>query len=67
MGEVFWRRDKEQLPSARKFLEGFGEEVDIFAIADVPDGAEILCWGMKKIIGPLDGKVIEIGVDVTCR
>jgi hypothetical protein len=43
MSEVFWRRDKEQLPSAKMLLEEFGEEVDIFMIADVPDSTEMLC------------------------
>ncbi|KAF8513312.1 hypothetical protein BU17DRAFT_68829 [Hysterangium stoloniferum] len=65
MSEVFWHQDKEQLLSARKFLRQFGEEVDVFDIVEVPDGVEILCWGMKKIIKPLDGKVVEIGVDAT--
>ncbi|KAF8528382.1 hypothetical protein BU17DRAFT_61055 [Hysterangium stoloniferum] len=32
---------------------------------EVPDGVEMLSWGMKKIIKPLDGKVVEIGVDAT--
>ena len=67
MSKVFWHRDKEQLPSARQLLEEFQEEVDIFAIADLPDGVEMLCWGMKKIMGPLDGKVVEIGIDATCK
>jgi hypothetical protein len=67
MSEVLWRRDKEQLPSARKLLEEFGEEVEVFTIADIPDGAEMLCWGMKKIMEPLDGKVVKIGVDATCE
>ncbi|KAF8524136.1 hypothetical protein BU17DRAFT_85239 [Hysterangium stoloniferum] len=65
MSEVFWHRDKEQLLSARKLLREFGEEVDVFDIVEVPDGVEMLCWGMKKIIKPLDGKVVEIGVDAT--
>ena len=67
MSEVFWHRDKKQLPSVRKLLEELSEEVDIFAIANVPDGEEMLCWGMKKIIGPLDGKIVEIGVNATCK
>jgi hypothetical protein len=32
----------------------------------IPEGVEILVWGMRKIATPLKGKVIEIGMDVTC-
>jgi hypothetical protein len=46
-------------------LKEYSEDVDIFDIP-VADGVEQLCWGMKKIIGPLKGKVVEIGIDATC-
>lgn len=67
MSEVFWRREKEQLPSAKKLLEEYGEEADVFSPEKVPDGVEMLCWGMQKIAGPLKGKIVEVGVDATCE
>ncbi|KAJ6552665.1 hypothetical protein DFH09DRAFT_925044 [Mycena vulgaris] len=65
MSEIFWRRDDAQLPSAAKLLEEHGNDVDIFTPEEVPEEVEMLCWGMKKIAGPLKGKIVEIGVDAT--
>ncbi|KAF7378400.1 SWIM-type domain-containing protein [Mycena sanguinolenta] len=65
MSEIHWRRDDLQLPSAAKMLEEHGEDVDIFKPENVPEGVEMLCWGMKKIAGPLRGKIFEIGVEAT--
>ena len=60
-------RDDLQLQSAKKFPTEFGDEVDAFEPVSVPEGVEMLAWGMKKIVdGPLTGKVFEIGMDATC-
>ena len=60
-------RDDLQLPSAKKFPTEFRDEVDAFEPVSVPEGVEMLAWGMKKIVdGPLTGKVFEIGMDATC-
>jgi hypothetical protein len=66
VSETHWRRDNLQIPSTRKLLVEFSDDVDIFKPENVPDGAEMLAWGMKKIAGPLKGKVVEIGMDATC-
>lgn len=65
--KTHWLRDPEQLPSARKLLAEYGDDVDIFEPEDIPDGVEMLAWGMKRIAKPLKGKVIEIGMDATCK
>jgi hypothetical protein len=67
LSREYWHRDKEQLPSAQKLLAEFGDDVDIFEPVDVPDGVEILAWGMKRIAEPLKRKVVEIGIDATCE
>ncbi|KAJ6606863.1 hypothetical protein B0H10DRAFT_578507 [Mycena sp. CBHHK59/15] len=59
MSEVYWQWDDAQLPSAEKLLEEYGEDVDIFKPVDIPEGVEMLCWGMKKIAEPLKGQIIE--------
>jgi hypothetical protein len=41
--------------------------VDTFEPVSVPEGVEMLVWGMKKIAGPLTGKVFEIGMDANCE
>jgi len=66
LSQAFWRRDDAQLPSAKKLLAEFGDDIDIFEPAGVPDGVEMLAWGMKRIAGPLRGKVVEIAMDATC-
>jgi hypothetical protein len=67
MSEPFWRFDDDQLLSTKKLLEEHTDDVDIFEPDDVPEGVEMVCWGMKKIATPLKGKVVEIGVDATCK
>jgi hypothetical protein len=64
--QTYRRRDDLQLPSAKKFPAEFGYEVDAFEPVSVPEGVEMLAWGMKKIAGPLTGKVFEIGMDAIC-
>jgi len=66
MSETLWRRDKEQLPSAETLLREFSDDVDVFDI-EVEEGVQQLCLGMKKIRERLRGKVIEIGIDATCK
>ena len=66
MSETIWKKDEQQLPSAEKLLMEFPDEVDVL---DLPkaDSVEQLTWGIKKIVTPLKGKVVEIGIDATCR
>ena len=66
MSEVLWKRNHMQLPSARLLLEEFDDDVDVFKI-DVAEGVQQLCWGMKKILLQLKGKVVEIRMDATCK
>lgn len=67
MSQLYWRKDDVQLLSASKLLSEYGQDVDVFEPKDVPEGVDILCWGMKKIAGPLKNKVAEIGLDATCK
>lgn len=67
MSEVFWRFDDDQLLSTKRLLEEHLDDVDIFEPEDVPEGVEMLCWGMKNIAEPLKGKIVEVGVDATCK
>jgi hypothetical protein len=55
------------LPSARKLLAEYPEEVDLFHINGVPEDVELLAWGMTKIATPLKGQTVEIGMDATCK
>jgi hypothetical protein len=66
MSETLWKREKDQLSSAKTLLNGYKDDVDVFDI-DVQDGLQQLCWGMKKILTELKGKVVEIAVDATCK
>lgn len=66
MSEVLWKRDPNQLDSAKLLLEEFGPDVDCF-IADCSEGVEQICWGMKQIAAQLRGKIVEVGLDATCK
>jgi hypothetical protein len=67
LSQVHWHRDDAQLPSAQKLLGEYGDDVDIFELVNLPDGVEILAWGMKRIAEPLRGRVVEISIDATCE
>ena len=64
MSEVMWKRDKDQLASAKLLLGEFHKDVDIFDI-EVDEGVQQVCWGMKKIVSLLKGKIVEIAIDET--
>ncbi|KAG2153487.1 uncharacterized protein EDB93DRAFT_1248751 [Suillus bovinus] len=64
MSEILWKKDSDQLTSAKMLLDEFGRDIDVFDV-ELADGVEQLCWGMKKITRRLEGKVVEIGLDAT--
>jgi hypothetical protein len=47
LSKQYWHHDEMQLPSAKKLLAKYGDDVDIFEPVGVPEGAEMLAWGMK--------------------
>lgn len=67
MSQIFWCCDDLQLSSAQNLLDKYGDEVDIFLSRNIPEGLDILCWGMKKIERPLHRKIIEVGLNMTCK
>ena len=67
ISQTYWHHDGAQLPSAKKLLAKYGDDIDIFKPVGIPDGVEILTWGMKWIAEPLRGNVVEIGIDATCE
>ena len=66
ISETLWKWGIEQLLSVRVLLGEFKEEI---AVLDLPamEGVEQVVWVMKKIILLLYGKVVEIGIDATCK
>ncbi|KAH8997800.1 hypothetical protein EDB86DRAFT_2828659 [Lactarius hatsudake] len=66
MSETLWKRDAQQIPSVKALL---GELEDNVAILDLPaiDGVEQVAWVMKQITLPLQGKLVKIGIDTTCK
>ncbi|KAF9007237.1 hypothetical protein BDQ17DRAFT_1324455 [Cyathus striatus] len=65
MTQTFWQQDDLQIPSAHKLLRELRDYVDVLSPSMLPDGVEMLCWGMMKIAQRLMGKVVEIGIDAT--
>ncbi|KAG7089710.1 hypothetical protein E1B28_011365 [Marasmius oreades] len=67
LSKVLWRRENDQMMSAKRLLEELQDarEVDVFTTVSV-EGIEQLAWGMKKIVKQLTGySIVEIGIDVT--
>ena len=44
LSQTYWRRDELQLPSARKLLTEYPEEVDLFHVNSVLEDVELLAW-----------------------
>ena len=66
MSETLWKRDAEQISSARALLTEYKDDVDVLTIP-ATDGVEQVAWVMKKVMSPLRGKIVEIGIDATCK
>ena len=66
MSETLWKRDNDQVTSIKTLL---GEYQDDAAILELPkmEGVEQVAWVMKKVVLPLRGKIVEIGIDATCE
>ena len=67
LSQAYWQRDKLQLPSAKKLLAEYPEEVDLFDVSGIPEDVEIVAWGMKKIVTSLKDHIVEIRMDATCK
>lgn len=66
MSKTLWKRDTEQILSARVLLTEYKDDVDILTIPAV-DRVEQVVWVMKKVMDPLRGKIIKIGINATCK
>jgi hypothetical protein len=66
MSQILWKKDENQLTSAKLLLDELAGDVDIFDIEEV-DGVEQVCWGMKRIAKSLHKNIIEIALDATCE
>jgi hypothetical protein len=66
MSETLWKRSRDQLPSIKALLAELGSDV---ALLDLPgmEGVEQVAWAMKGVLLPLQGKIVEIGIDATCE
>ncbi|EAU90664.2 hypothetical protein CC1G_03933 [Coprinopsis cinerea okayama7 len=67
LSKAHWYRAEQQLESVTILLgeSRFHDDIDVFQLSDVPDGVDIVAWGMKKIAGSLEGSIVEIGMDAT--
>jgi hypothetical protein len=66
MSETLWKRSKDQLPSVKLLLRELESDV---ALLDLPgmEGVEQVAWVLKGVVSPLQGKIVEIGIDATCE
>jgi hypothetical protein len=66
MSETLWKRSADQLLSVRALLSDLKGDVDILNLPEM-ESVEQIAWVMKKVIFPLKGKIVEIGIDATCK
>jgi hypothetical protein len=66
MSQIMWRRADNQLESAQKLMEEFGDDVKVLNVT-APDSVEILAISFPKINAALKDKIVEVGLDATCE
>jgi hypothetical protein len=66
MSQILWKKDENQLTSAKLLLDELAGDVDVFDIEEV-DGVEQVCWGMKRIVKSLHKNIVKIALDATCE
>ncbi|KAN0128951.1 hypothetical protein V8E53_013213 [Lactarius tabidus] len=66
MSETLWKRSNEQLASVKVLLGKYQDNVAILDLLE-REGVEQITWVMKKVVSPLCGKIVEIGIDATCE
>ena len=66
MSETLWKRSQEQLPSVKALLGDFKADVDTLSLPEM-EGVVQVAWVMKKVVLPLRNKVVEVGIDATCK
>ena len=65
MSETLWKRDPDPMTSAKMLLEEYPDDMDMFKVT-AEEGVKQLCWGQKRILLSLKGKIVEVGLDATC-
>jgi hypothetical protein len=66
MSETLWKRAPQQLPSVQTLLGELQDDVTVLKLPKI-DGVEQVAWLMKRVAAPLQGRVVEIGIDATCK
>ena len=66
MSETLWKRNSNQITSAKALLAEYEDDADLLTIPTM-DGVKQVAWVMKRIANTLRGKIVEIGIDVTCK
>ncbi|KAH8998067.1 hypothetical protein EDB92DRAFT_1813615 [Lactarius akahatsu] len=64
MSKTLWKKNIEPLPSVRALLSNLKDNVDILNLPEM-EGIKQVAWVMKKIVSPLQGKIIKVGIDAT--
>ena len=66
MSETLWKRDNDQVASIKTLLDEYQDDVATLELPKM-EGVEQVAWVMKKVVAPLRGKIVEIGIDATCE
>ena len=66
MSEMLWKRDPDQLSSVWALLGEFGNDVDVLSLPAI-NGTVQIAWVMKDITSLLQGKIVEVRINATCK
>lgn len=60
------KHGREQLPFVKALLGKLNNNVIVLDLLEI-EGVNQVAWVMKKIMLLLQGNIIEIGIDTTCK
>jgi hypothetical protein len=66
LSEKYWKKHEDPIVSARKLLGSFEKDVDPWELT-VPVGVVAIAWGCPSIATKIGSKVVEVGLDATCK
>ena len=66
MSKTLWKRSNKQLASVKALLSELQDNAVTLDLTEM-EGVEQVAWVMKKVMLPLRGKIVEIGIDATCE
>ena len=66
MSETLWKWGRDQSASVKALLGELQDDAAIIDLLEI-EGVEQIAWVMKKVVHTLHRKIVEVGIDTTCK